>query len=499
MAHSNLRFFTSGVRNKLNADNSKRATEARATRLSEFSALKMSRLTPLRSARTLFTGALVSILAYTLWTSRLLRPIADDYVYGVISSEGLFQSVTYLWYNWSGAITDSFVGSLLVGLPLAFLPWPLASSISFLTTAVVMVSLNMRLQTTWGLATSTDMFRGSFLVRFTALLAAWWGYWWLPISPTPVASENYAIALAATHWQTVVSKYSMTFGLLVWMWLTVQNWRTANRWYWIPTYIVSGLIVGFNHSVLAIASVIFIFVYSVCVLLRERGLSNKFLMSLLIGIGSAAGATWSHFSPGSRYRESILADTTVDFSLVRQLTLEVVPAAVKDWALAITGWNSLVVVVVIGGVTYLFAPRVNPKEAKSLARTSCVILGFALVYSLASRAGQLFAYEAFWHAIGPRSAVWLGLTVLATSVGALLAHHSETVLTRLVVACVLTIGVYFLVGAIDLMNRQIIDRYEPWQLGPAAVYDISDTENEDWMGWWLELRSLRDAPERVIP
>jgi hypothetical protein len=453
-----------------------------------------------QAGRTLLAGALISVVAYTFWTSRLLRPVADDYVYGVVASEGLVQSVTYFWYNWSGAVVDSFVGTLLVGLPLAFLPWPLTSSVSFLSTAVVMAFLGIRLQSSWRGAASSGASRRSLLIRFTTLLATWWGYWWLPIPSVPVASESYAIALAATHWQTVVSKYSMTFALLFLMWITIQSSNRMRHRYFTLKSIIFGLVIGFNHSVLAVSSVVFVFLYSICLLLHARRLSNrKLLSSLLIGFWGTAGTILSHLSPGSQYRTTLLANPALDGALVRQLMFDVVPASAREWSLAIISWNSLVVFMVIGGVTCLFAPRVDTREIKHLALMGCSVLGFALTYCFVSRAGQLFAYEAFWHEVGPRSAVWLGLVTLATASGLLAAHHSETLTTKFLVPLALVIGLYFLIGSLDLMNRQIIDRFEPWQLGPAAVYDISDIENEDWWGWWLKLRSLRDAPDRTLP
>ena len=458
--------------------------------------------TIVRSAELLLTGALCSIVASTVWTSRLLRPIADDYAFGVVASDGLLASVFSWWNNWSGDLTGMFVLSLLVGMPLAFLPWSLASAVPFLSASFFMAALGLRFQRSCFLNTVGKTYRNVQLIRFTSLLAAWWGYWWLPVPQTPVESQSYALALAATHWQNVVVGYTMPAGILCWAWLSLRDHCDRDSWKHSGAFLGFGLLVGFCGPVFATSSLFLLMTGTVSSWFRKRSFRSKdTAVSVLVGIGTVSGAVCSNLSPGSQYRATQLSTPAPDTALMLRLLREKLPLGFWDWFSAVGSLSSLLVIIVTGGVTYLLAPRLEVTRARSLFRSGCVLLGFALIYSLASRAGELFAYEAFWHLIGPRSFMWLGLVSVGTSLGMFLTLRFDLSSIKLSAIMVLAVGLYFLLGAVDLMNRQIIDRHEQWELGPAPVYDISDI-NDPFGGFlqsWEKLTQLRDAPERAIP
>lgn len=450
----------------------------------------------------LFSGAFISTAAFIVWTSRLLRPIADDYGAGVLASKGFFYSVGYSWTNWSGAVIESVVGTLLVGLPLAWFPWPFASSLSFLIAAVLMVIIGVRMQTLHYRPSDNYWSLKFSLTLFAALFASWCSFWWLPVPSVPVESESYAIALAATNWQAVVTKYATSTAIVVLVWMVIQARLIEYRKPQAPMYLLLGVLNGLNHQVLSASSTAFIILWLTISFIRRKSFGNQTRVPMvLMALASMIGMVVSYLSPGSRNRMESLQTPSMGKDLLTRLVSDALPRGLSDWFFASVSWSSLLVFIVVGGVTYLFSPHCELAKARSMAFMGCGLSVFALIYSLASRAGQLFSYEAFWHLIGPRSVVWLSVVALATSLGMFLACRFDSSLVKGVIIASLAIGTYFVVNSVDLMNRQIIDRSEQWEVGPAPMYDTSDINDPSgpFLPAWVELSKLRDAPNRALP
>ncbi|MBT8584882.1 hypothetical protein G6694_09650 [Polynucleobacter paneuropaeus] len=89
-----------------------------------------------------FSCLMAIIFCMVIWVyfeAYKLRPAGDDYCYGAIAAEfGLFGGVYHWWNTWSGFIFAMFSGTLLVGLPLAFLPFNIASAICFILASLGM-------------------------------------------------------------------------------------------------------------------------------------------------------------------------------------------------------------------------------------------------------------------------------------------------------------------------------------------------------------------------
>ena len=82
--------------------------------------------------------SLMTILAL-VYVSHKLRPGSDDYCFGWISAQyGLIGGTAHWWNSWSGYLYLMFMASLLVGLPLAHLPFGIASAIPFLFSSVLL-------------------------------------------------------------------------------------------------------------------------------------------------------------------------------------------------------------------------------------------------------------------------------------------------------------------------------------------------------------------------
>lgn len=448
------------------------------------------------------SGVTVSMVAFVIWTSRLLRPIADDYGIAVAANAGLIGSITGFWQSWSGAVTSTLSLTLFVGLPLRHLPWSVASAIPFLSSALLMAAVGIWLLAPLMPEQSRRDKAGSYLVSFAALLATWWGYWWLPAHLNPGESPDFAVALGATHWQSVLAGYVIPMSPLVWAWLYLRTKQVPNPGLSTVVHFSLGVLAGFVSPVFAASSAMTILALGLVTVARRRPLLNSQGFALIsTTVGIVIGALASHFSPGSQYRASLFSRPEDSSNVLLPLITEALPSGVSDWVNAISRPAGFMVVVVIGGTTFALSPGRHLLSIRPLLRISVGLLGYSLISYIVNRASELFVYEAFWHLTGPRAIAWIGLIALAIALGNYLSRFKRSSLTVLAVALSTFIGLYFLIASLDLMCRQIIDRSEPWDAGPAPVYDISDIEDPD--GWvrqsWIELTELRDAPERKLP
>ena len=116
------------------------------------------------------SGVAVSMVAFVIWTSRLLRPLADDYEIAVAANAGLIGSITGFWQSWSGAVTSTLSLTLFVGLPLRHLPWSVASAIPFLSSAILMAAVGIWLLAPLLPEQSRGDKAGNYFVSFAALL-----------------------------------------------------------------------------------------------------------------------------------------------------------------------------------------------------------------------------------------------------------------------------------------------------------------------------------------
>ena len=448
------------------------------------------------------SGVAVSMVAFVIWTSRLLRPIADDYGIAVAANAGLIGSITGFWQSWSGAVTSTLSLTLFVGLPLRHLPWSVASAIPFLSSAILMAAVGIWLLAPLLPEQNRGDKAGTYLVSFAALLATWWGYWWLPAHLNPGESTDFAIALGATHWQSVLAGYVIPMSPLVWAWLYLWTKRVSNLGLSTVIHFSLGLLAGFGSAVFAASSVVMILALGLLTVVRRGPLLRSQGFSLIsTTVGVVIGALASHFSPGSQYRASLFSGPEDSPNVLLLLIPEALSSGVSDWVDAISRPAAFMVVVVIGGTTFALSQGQQSLGVRPLLGISVGLLGFSLVSFIVNRASELFVYEAFWHLTGPRAIAWIGLIALAVALGNYLSRFKQSALSTLAIVLSTFIGLYFLIASLDFMCRQIIDRSEPWELGPAPVYDISDID--DPHGWvltsWLELRELRDAPERKLP
>ena len=61
---------------------------------------------------------LLTVFTYFLSVGRQLKPIADDYCNWSVSNNGPFDAALRMWKNWDGGFVNTYLNSLLVGMPL---------------------------------------------------------------------------------------------------------------------------------------------------------------------------------------------------------------------------------------------------------------------------------------------------------------------------------------------------------------------------------------------
>ena len=439
------------------------------------------------------------VVSYVVWTSRLLRPIADDYWIAVSAQDGLLEGVITWWQEWSGAVSTMTSNVLFVGLPLLHLPWSLASAVPFLCAMFLAV-----FATTWIFVQAIPKHpeRRGFVIAsllFPILAVVWWGYWWLPALQAGDSDDTYRLALGVTHWQSLNAGYVIPIVLLIWLWLVLETRHGVKfRRIW-AIYLLLGILAGFNGPTFAGAAFLTIVVLAVASGLgsqkavRARGWC--WVMTLL---GILFGALASYFSPGSQYRTTYLANPDLNAVLISQWLTQAVPGGVSDWIRAAINPGAIVLLVVIVGYTAILVHLGFRPNARLLLTVGFALLGFALIASLVNRFAQFFAYQAFWHLTGPQTIAWLGLTAIAMGIGAYVAINVQQAQTRPVAVLGCAIGLLLFVSSITLMTQTILTRSVQWESGPAPLSGIEDIENSS--GWvmaeWIKLRSLRDAPLR---
>ena len=458
-------------------------------------------LRPIQMALALLWVASFSVVLYVAWTSRLLRPIADDYPIAVSMKDGLFQGVWGYFQTWSGALTTTFFACLFAGLPLLHLPLPIASALPFLSTTILIVAVAI-----WFFvrALPGQNLRKSFgisLLFFPVLALTWWGFWWLPALTTGDFASARQLALAVTHWQTINTQYAIPATLLIWGWSFLETRKEVSKLGIRTCYLLLGVLSGFNGPTFAISSILMISVIAVASQLRaQQKKTTRRLPWALALLGNAAAMLVSNFSPGSQRRKTALANPEINSELFIKLLTEALPDGVIDWLYAIINPGAIVLLIVVTGFTAMISVHRLAPDTSFLVTIGLGLIGFSLVSSVVSRIMQFFSYDAFWHVAGPRTIAWLALTAIAMGLGARVTKKSWRNIVIPFAILGSAIGLLLSVSAIDLMCRGITTRSVQWEIGPAPLGGISDIEDPDaWvMLAWLELRTLRDAPARGL-
>ena len=446
----------------------------------------------------------LATLLYVLINVRLLRPIADDYSLAIYASEGLVSGVVELWRSLSGDVTTMFSNLLLVGLPLLYFPWTVASAVPFCSAALSTVGLIL-----WILLKGVPKSVHGGLKLVTASLIApivflcWWGFWWIPVlfSQQSTGNDSAAVATGISIWQNLNAAYVVTTAALIWAWLFLESRSCSERGWLFLAYPIIGIVSGLNGPVFAVGAGIMIIVIAVSSLLRTgTAFHERWSLWLCALAGVSAGALFSYLSPGTQFRSGSVGGIDIGPPIIWRLATESLPAGVDDWWDSLVNPGALVVLLVVSG-SVLLLPHARTLNLTYPLNAGIVLLGFAFILSIANRASELFAYPAFWHLILPRTVAWLGLVSTALAIGGWIAQRIHGGLVRPTAAVSTAAGLMLASASIAPMVGLIQARAVLWEHGPAPVPDlITDIEDPD--GWqrvaWLKLSTLRESPSRGV-
>jgi len=441
-----------------------------------------------------------SILIGVIWAGFSMRPIADDYGMGASAGLGIFGAVEFWWQNWSGSLSTIFLQVLLVGLPLYYLPWPVASLVPFLASSMLTSGL-----LTWIVATNLQGFSSKRpkgfggTVFFSLAMVMWWGFWWVSAVTTETDSSENLWPRAIAFWQIVNVGYVAVIVIAVWIWLVLEkNFERFRNPVALFAFSAAGLIVGFMGPVVALSSAIFAGAIVAAKFFFGPAKNRTFYLATSVGmISLITAAVVDNLSPGSSRRSEALADPSIRELAVGLIQLP--PKATMDFWLSISGIGTVVSFVTLGGFAVAMSWAGAGFSARKLARLGSGLLGFALVLAVVSRLGQLFSYEAWWHVMGVRTLVWLATSCLGIALGAYLQHRLRSNLLVPASLIFTVTGLALSGSSLGLMAYEVQSRLSAWNEGPASTTGIADIEI-DWVNQgWLELNGGRKTPIERAP
>lgn len=435
-----------------------------------------------------------------------LRPIADDYCFGSVAQSGVLGGVITWWNTWSGFIHPMFWGNLLVGLPLLYLPWSLASSIAFLVASILIGIVVIVLLGDSKLTTSRKL----MLCFMTTCL--WWVFLW---APEYFASSNDAIRLMGwglTHWQTLNATYIVQFQVLIILIFLVIK-RKKNDALTFLTASLLGILSGTSGSSESLA----ILLCCICLLCSIKLFpifSAKFFgrlfsqkaypIIIVLCITLCIGLLFSHkFSPGHQVR---LSRFTIDFNFGIQRILSLVQFTVP-YSIAIivktyVSYSSLIVLCVTTGISFLLARRDSIFDSGSLLKLAITLTGASGFFSLSTRLAEAFIYSAFWHFSSSFMLIFLSVIFFGLWIGNKLGKISLKVYQQNLIYCALFLLLFLSTSVNVLMASTIMERQERWVLGSAPIFSscnnivVSDIEKEWVAECWKELNNAR--PKKTL-
>ena len=429
----------------------------------------------------------VSAVAF-LVGSILLRPVSDDYWFGASATAGFLGGFLDFYSNESGGVIGIALLILLVGLPLAYLPFSIASALPFLlaavsvsAAAVSLVRSNVRLN-----------------VRRSTVLAAsffvlWLAHMWVGVVLTR-ETRHQKVAEFLLHWQTTNVGYIMVPAIFIIIYIFWEKPTRLNLAKRLTLSFALGLASGLSGLTFAASIIIF---FAFIGLFRIRHSRNRGLDYFSWAFGSALGIVADFLSPGTRNRSNSYRDGWG--AAIREL-FEETPRGLTKWleySVSAPGFFVLVFGIVIG---LLFLDTRNSSSwHRPLFRHAVGLLIFSLILSLVSTAASVFVYEASWHTLTPRLFLFLSLVLFGIGVGSLLGKtlRSKRIdyfvkQSLFAVSFILTIGLTFSSvheALTSMHNRQIV-----WDSGESSkIGGAEDRESPRIASFWEILEEFRSA------
>ena len=433
-----------------------------------------------------------------LWSSRQLRPAADDYSFGQTAEQGPVSAIGIWWNVWSGDVSSIFANVFLVGWPLQVLPWSLGSSIAFFASGLmVSTSLVLILRgSIFGIAKNSLW---SIVPIIPFFLVTWWSFWWVNRILNPDNKLFEAQTSAITFWQNVNTSYVFLYSIILLLVIKldlISQKQNYTKWNFL-IFFFSGILVGFSSAVIVASVLVFILLLPVNSWLDGKRLIKGNMLSWgLFTIAMVAAASISSNSPGSQRRQTYLRKLTIDEDTVPLMAKTMIPSLV-DWWKALFNQGMLVSVVLALIMAVVLAWQGHEFRTKYLQRIAFHIIVFSVILSIIVGYSQVFSYPAWWHRIGVQVMLWIGMVIFSFSscLWLIKLRPKPSQLTFVIVILMIVNSM-----AVFRMQSEISERYSRWQVGPAPISLITDIEHVN--GWqracYSEIKDQRGGPDRGL-
>lgn len=448
-------------------------------------------------------------LAWSLWIARRIRPVADDYCTGAeVAERGVFGAIWNAYNTSAGDLTTVLVNYVVAGLPLAHLPWNLASITTYVF-VILAASAFVVVVFAVGWETNRRGWFGLVAVTFVISAGSWIAYFWAPLAWSYTV-EEFRFANGVTSWQVVNALYSIPSALIS-TYLVFLYVRFADRRFWRRpgvTHVLLHFLLGMAGVVASLAFIVVSFSIALWFGVSGHVSSSRKTQSIrqlvigwgLLGVSWLAGFCIMWFSPGLLARRERYANTEgfvypLENRTPGALLDFVFPEFFQFWLDGVLSVGAVVVFFlgVLGGTVIHGIARFRYRqESARIFGWSATIAVFSLTLALFARMGQAETYVAFWHFSSSRVATMLAILLL----GIAAATYTRTfpALHPAVVGFAAVIVIVLALPAIRLMNQSVYERYSQWQDGPAPISVVRDIEPDS--GWvlqcWLRLTELRD-------
>lgn len=454
------------------------------------------RFEKVKIAYVFLIGWSCSLIVFVLWSSRQLRPAADDYSIGSSTQSGPLAATLMYWNLWSGDVSSIFANVVLVGWPLQELPWSLGSSLPFIANGLmVAILLTTIVRASVVGMHSRSLFRMVSTIPF--FLLAWWSFFWINRILNPENLQFHAEANATTFWQSVNITYVFVPSLIMWLIYKIYARSKKNqdsKWNYV-IFFISGVFIGLSTPVIVTATLIYLMLQPISVWLDGRPLIDRnFSLWSTFVFTMVPSAVISNLSPGTQRRLTFLPDVELNRETILLLPPSIIPSLL-DWWKTLFNQGMFATIVLVLAVAIMLEWRGFEFNSKFLREIANRIIIFSLIASIVVGVSEVFTYVAYWHRIFVHVSLWIGLVLLTFSYNSYLTRLRPQ-LSQIVFVSVLVMS--FFTVAVFRMSGEISKRYEMWQVGPAPVEYVSDIE--DTNGWqrdcYLKLVMQRGGPDR---
>lgn len=422
---------------------------------------------------------------YFIWSSRNLRPIADDYCHAARASAGFWKSLNFWFTTWTSDFFAIMVNYFLLAFPLLHWPYSISSAFTFFSSIFVLALLAYYF-------VYNKFNLKDFLIFIPVVIVSYISFWMTSnIFFGETIFQNLSNMIF--NWQIINSQFIFLTCLLLLFFFRLLKIHFMNKTLSL-FIIVFGFLAGTFGVVLGLTVLSMVLIVIVKSLLEKN--PNLFLKMVLLAFSMSMGLLFSLISPGSQVRAKILRDgwITQSFDLVI-LFKWTFPTAIFEFFQGIMHAGSLVVILfgVLSGV--LLIRSNNQVHRKKTIEDFLILFNLAFLASIVSQLSEAFSYVAFWHLVIPYLLIYLSLFLLGVIIG---KSSDLFVVNPALLATILFLTLGISTANLSKVSSETLERRLLWQVGPAPILGISDIESKsDWVfDCWMDMKKYKGYPDR---